>query len=638
MKVSSFLKFIACSVLLTTAVSYAGPQLPKLHRSHNTPKDLLPVSVDHRPYKVTIDYPHATDRRELQHTYLRIIGAGPDQTLLYFNLESLFQWEGEGDHLTNLGARKRIAKRKLQNGYRVTYEFSLKDTWPSASDVDIEAWSVARDGTYSPTLRIDWNRTFNSYTDGPQLPRFRRSRGTPQDLLPASVDNGVYKVTIDYPHTTDRSELLHTYLRIVGAGEEQTLMYYHLESLVQWQGEGDHLTNLSVRKRKKGVRNGYRVIYKFSIKDTWPSATDVDIEAWSISKDGTVSPVLRLDWNRTFNNGLKIVDAGLDGLVDNDGDGWYSSIEVAALPKTFLPFKAADLTLSARSSALTLETGEEIAAIEDFITYNESGSWARTTVTTDILDAYDFRWQAYDNGILYHELAHGMDADITQVRLEPASDDVYREVSFAGMEWVVRAAKDQGPGPFGTYNDWLNNPDAVWVDSEGLHLTIGSDSAGWYCTEVYTKDTVGYGTYTFKIDGRIDRLDPNAVFGLFIYENDAQEADFEFSLWGDPTDNNAQFVVQPYTNAGNLERFNIVQEGNYTLHVMIWEPHQITYKSYHGHHVNPENLIHEWVYRGNDIPTADNEKLHMNLWLMDTAPAHEQPMHFIIKDVTYTPL
>ncbi|HAC09518.1 MAG TPA: hypothetical protein DCG14_07675, partial [Phycisphaerales bacterium] len=80
---------------------------------------------------------------------------------------------------------------------------------------------------------------------------------------------------------------------------------------------------------------------------------------------------------------------------------------------------------------------------------------------------------------------------------------------------------------------------------------------------------LGYGTYRFKTRGRVDLLDPNTVFGLFIWEypqcfegsdewwNPASEFDIEFSRWGQPGNDFAQFVAQPYWWGGNISRFEM---------------------------------------------------------------------------------
>ena len=79
-------------------------------------------------------------------------------------------------------------------------------------------------------------------------------------------------------------------------------------------------------------------------------------------------------------------------------------------------------------------------------------------------------------------------------------------------------------------------------------------------------DRLGYGTYSYQTNSHVETLDRNITFGAFTWDpygdDDSvpawpyREIDFEDSRWGnagDPT--NSQMVVQPYTVAGNLQRY-----------------------------------------------------------------------------------
>jgi hypothetical protein len=134
-------------------------------------------------------------------------------------------------------------------------------------------------------------------------------------------------------------------------------------------------------------------------------------------------------------------------------------------------------------------------------------------------------------------------------------------------------------------------------------------------------------------------LDPNVVLGLFIYENDRQEIDFELSRWGDPSGQNAQFVVQPWQKAGNTKRFNIRQYSPGITVKIKWEPNKATFQAFDGHTTHRSQLFDEWVYRGSDVPVRSKERLMMNLWLQGgNAPLNGQPAKVIIRDVQYFPL
>src|ERR1700744_2244632 len=77
---------------------------------------------------------------------------------------------------------------------------------------------------------------------------------------------------------------------------------------------------------------------------------------------------------------------------------------------------------------------------------------------------------------------------------------------WQGHTWNVRSAEGSGPGP----NNW--NSTNAFVDARGwLHLLITASSGspnGYDCAELYTTDSLGFGTYQWQIEGRLDTFDP----------------------------------------------------------------------------------------------------------------------------------
>ncbi len=145
-----------------------------------------------------------------------------------------------------------------------------------------------------------------------------------------------------------------------------------------------------------------------------------------------------------------------------------------------------------------------------------------------------------------------------------------RTIEFAGHTWAVKEApRPVGPGPVEAGgNHFSYSPSDVWTDGEGLHLTINQHDGYWWATEVILLERLGYGTYTFQTQSRTDTLDVNATFGAFTWDSYGddeasgrsthREIDFEDSRWGNATDpTNAQMVVQPWDEPGNLRRYTI---------------------------------------------------------------------------------
>lgn len=208
-----------------------------------------------------------------------------------------------------------------------------------------------------------------------------------------------------------------------------------------------------------------------------------------------------------------------------------------------------------------------------------------------------------------------------------------RELTFSGITWNVRS----GTGNPGA-NNWSDSAESVWVDEDGiLHLKIREINGEWYCSEIYSDITVGYGEYRFYVASNVENLDQNVVVGLFTYLNDKNEIDIEFSKWGNAAGNNmGNYATQPARTAGNSHSFELGLNGSYSTHRFIWKPDGIDFKSWHGHNVSSsENtLIENWKYTGNNIPVPGDEKLILNLWLFQgNPPADGQEVEVLIKSV-----
>ncbi len=216
-----------------------------------------------------------------------------------------------------------------------------------------------------------------------------------------------------------------------------------------------------------------------------------------------------------------------------------------------------------------------------------------------------------------------------------------RTVEFSGYTWKVKAgAYPVGPGP----NYFSDRPEDVWVDGSGqLHLTVTYQDSRWYCTEVVLSDTLGYGAYTFTLAGRVDQLDKNVVLGLFTWDEKApeynyREIDVEFSRWGEEGGLNSQYVVQPWSHAGNRYRFDTALEGVYSTHRFNWSNDRVDFASYQGHRPNLGGLIQSWVYTGTDVPPSGEENVRMNLWLFNgTPPSDGQAVEVVIESFEFAP-
>ncbi|MEI9972725.1 MAG: glycoside hydrolase family 16 protein, partial [Ignavibacteriota bacterium] len=149
-------------------------------------------------------------------------------------------------------------------------------------------------------------------------------------------------------------------------------------------------------------------------------------------------------------------------------------------------------------------------------------------------------------------------------------------IQFSGFEWRVRDA----PSNRGGNN--LYSVANVSVDASGfLHLRANQTGKDWTCAEVAVTRSLGYGTYRFVVHD-VTRLDPSMVFAIFTWdyaggEQGNREMDIEITRWGDPKNQNAQYVVQPYHVAANVARYEA--PSGTLIHEMRWEPGRVAFKT-----------------------------------------------------------
>lgn len=216
-------------------------------------------------------------------------------------------------------------------------------------------------------------------------------------------------------------------------------------------------------------------------------------------------------------------------------------------------------------------------------------------------------------------------------------------IAFSNYEWWIKSSGSTvGPGP----NFFSDSRQNVWVDgNDRLHVKITNRDNKWYCPEVILKDTLGYGTYTFKLEGDIGALDENIVFGLFTWDNDAcsdhfREIDIEFSRWGDANGLNAQYVIQPWNRAGNRRQWMLPTSLKKSIHSFHWTPDSIVFSSLNGDSsaATDDLILHAWTYKGTYVPETLYENLRINLWLFNgLEPANQAEAEVIISHFEFIP-
>jgi hypothetical protein len=214
----------------------------------------------------------------------------------------------------------------------------------------------------------------------------------------------------------------------------------------------------------------------------------------------------------------------------------------------------------------------------------------------------------------------------------PTVEPVDGVIEFAGHKWNVKSGCGLGPGP----NCWSDSAESVWVQDGELHLKIRKIEDRWYSAEVSTVECSQYGIHRFFVSSDLTSLDKNIVAALFLYKDDQNEIDMEFSTWAKeyPVEN-AQYVVQPWDIPGNLYRFVIPPNITESIHTINWNHSTIQFESIQGNDQEPsssDNLLDKWEYSDNHIPAADDcLRVHINLWLIGgNPPSNDQDAVLVV--------
>ena len=205
-----------------------------------------------------------------------------------------------------------------------------------------------------------------------------------------------------------------------------------------------------------------------------------------------------------------------------------------------------------------------------------------------------------------------------------------RTINFSGYKWSVKASRVPiAPGP----NRFSSAKDAAFVDAAGrLHLRITGPLQQPRAVELIGSEPLGYGTYTWVIDSPVTDLDPNLVLGLFTWNDNPafsnREIDIEYARWGNPRRRtNAQFLVQPDTGAGNLQR--VSQPLSPHTVGFTWSPFRIDFFS-------PGAAPPTWS-RARVVPPGGAHP-RINLWLYrGRSPGDGHVTEVVLRSFSFTP-
>ncbi len=205
-----------------------------------------------------------------------------------------------------------------------------------------------------------------------------------------------------------------------------------------------------------------------------------------------------------------------------------------------------------------------------------------------------------------------------------------RTIDFSGYTWTVKSGFN-GPGP----NTFDDSTASVFLDSSNqLHLKVSNIGGKWYSSEAYLQSSLGYGTYEWETNSRVDKIDTNLVLGLFMYQDDTHEIDIEYSNWMEAAANMLNYTVQPYTIKSNTYTAPLSLQDGVSTHKIEWTPDYILFSTWQ----NGQKL-NEWKYTGSNNFVPGRERVDMNFWMIKgLAPAAGTDQELIIKSFKFTPV
>lgn len=212
---------------------------------------------------------------------------------------------------------------------------------------------------------------------------------------------------------------------------------------------------------------------------------------------------------------------------------------------------------------------------------------------------------------------------------------------FSGRDWTIFEGQ-RGPGNPVTGNTWKANN--VACDADGhLVLKITFQDGVWTTAEVSSVQALAFGTYEWKVKGRVDDLDRNVVLGLFNYGgvDEEDEIDIELTRWGSTTNPNGNYVVYPNTRGPGFTKstfdFDLAAgDRDRSTHTFSWQRNQVSFQSFEG-----TRQLGNWTYapaESASLIPQDPLKVYMNLWLVGgNAPSNGASTQVVIESFSWQP-
>ena len=229
-------------------------------------------------------------------------------------------------------------------------------------------------------------------------------------------------------------------------------------------------------------------------------------------------------------------------------------------------------------------------------------------------------------------------ATLTLVLATPA----HAAIKWKGYDWNVTQGGMAGVAAGSQAN--------VSIDAAGyLHLRIAKNSGVWTASELFSAQTLGFGSYQWQLEGPVDTFDKQIVLGLFPYGPTAgigadgtNEIDIEWARWGQATGENVSFTNYPASGktVGTKAYQASLGGGTSSTARFTWSSQYIESAVLKGYQAlgSETGLLAKWRYAPANPSTNIPQQalpLGMNLWCFEAPPTDGQDLEIVVRDFQF---
>ena len=205
-------------------------------------------------------------------------------------------------------------------------------------------------------------------------------------------------------------------------------------------------------------------------------------------------------------------------------------------------------------------------------------------------------------------------------------------VEFAGYDWIVKNSEGRRVGPGHNYFA----VSSVESAPDGLRLQARIVDGRLECAEVVLMADLSYGTYKFIVNTDLSRMASSLTLGMFLWSDNEEfahrEIDIEAGRWGDPRNDDMQFVLQPYSVPSNMLRFSLGRFIDASIHSFTWAPGRIVFET-----LNGGTTVKRFEVSGGVPPPGGGQHVRINLWNTTETLISDGLTEVVITNFTYEP-